>query len=238
MEPPVGQAGSAIVSHAIWDSLLHKHLNSDGMVNYRGFQQDMDQLEAYLKLLSEHPPAKDWPEAAQLAYWINAYNAFTVKVIADNYPLKSIRELHTLPGIATIWHKEFFQIGGKPMSLNYIEHEILRKQFDEPRIHFAINCASKSCPVLRNEAYTADKLEAQLTDQARRFLSSPFHNKISPEKVELSKIFSWFRKDFTRHGSLIEFLNQYAPVKIQEDAKISYIDYDWSLNEAPVNEIP
>lgn len=223
--------GSKTISHQTWDELLAAHVNPDGTVDYPGFQRDMNKLETYLKTLDEHPPAADWPRAHKLAYWINAYNAFTVKVIADNYPLESIRELHTLPGIATVWHKDIFSVGGKEISLNHIEHEILRKEFDEPRIHFAINCASKSCPVLRQEAYVAGKLGAQLTDQAEAFLRQPMRNKISKNEVELSKIFKWFQEDFTQNGSLIDYLNQYAPVAIEQDADIDYLSYDWSLNE-------
>lgn len=219
------------ISHDGWDKLVRKHVASDGLVDYRGFQEDDEDLQQYLDLISANPPAKSWSEAEQLAYWINAYNAFTVKVIADNYPLESIRDLHTIPGIKTIWHKEFFKIGGQPASLNQIEHEILRKEFVEPRIHFAINCASMSCPILRNEAFTAAKLEQQLTEQAEGFLRQPFRNKIAADEIQISKIFRWFAEDFTREGSLVDFLNQYAPVEINQDAEIDYLDYDWSINE-------
>ena len=228
---PKGQKGAAVISHEIWDGLLKKYVNVAGMVDYEGFIDSRETLEAYTQLLSQNPPAPNWPENEKLAYWINAYNAFTVKVIADNYPLESIRDLHTLPGVATIWHKEFFEIGGQPTSLNQIEHEILRKEFEEPRIHFAINCASMSCPVLRDEAYIANKLEAQLTEQARAFLNQPLRNRITADKLELSSIFSWFSGDFTRKGDLISFLNKYAPIEIHPDAEITYLDYDWSLNE-------
>ena len=227
---PIGKKGTPPLTHEAWDTLLKKHVDENGWVDYEGFIKNQEELEAYLETLSSSPPATDWPEEAKLAYWINAYNAFTVKLIVDNYPLKSIRELHTLPFVATIWHEDFFQIGGQPASLDQIEHSILRKEFYEPRIHFAINCASVSCPVLRNEAYEADKLERQLTDQAKRFLASPIRNNITVDKVELSRIFQWFKGDFTKEGSLIEFLNQYAPVKIHSDAEVSYLDYDWGLN--------
>ncbi len=218
------------VSHASWNQLLQKHVAQNGAVDYTGFIADKESLQQYLDLLSSNAPAGNWSQAEKLAYWINAYNAFTVKVIADNYPLESIRDLHTLPGIATVWHKEFFEIGGQPTSLNQIEHEILRKEFVEPRIHFAINCASVSCPVLRNEAYTAEKLETQLTEQAQAFLRQPLRNTITADQLQLSKIFRWFEEDFTRKGSLIDFLNQYAPVQIHPDADIDFLDYNWALN--------
>lgn len=231
----LGEQGTNPPSHEIWSKLLKKHVSEDGQVNYKGFIRDKDHLEKYLDLLSANPPDKDeWSENEQLAYWINAYNAFTVKLIADNYPVESIQDLHPtlmIPGINTVWHKKFFKIGGKEASLDEIEHRILRKQFDESRIHFAINCASFSCPVLRNEAYQADKLDRQLNEQAIRFINDPGRNKIRSGQVEISKIFSWFRRDFTKNGSLIDFLNRHSKVKISSNAKISYMDYDWSLNE-------
>ena len=222
---------TAPLTHGAWTDLLEKHVDEEGNVDYQGFQQDSLILNAYLDRLGQTLPSIQWSREEQLAYWINAYNAFTVKVIIDNYPLKSIRELHTIPGVATVWHKDFFTIGGKSMDLNTIEHKILRVFYDEPRIHFAINCASLSCPVLRREAYTAEQLEEQLTQQAQIFLSQPIRNQIASDRVALSPIFSWFRKDFVKNGTLIEFLNQYTPVPIKEDAKISYLRYDWSLNE-------
>ncbi|MEM6347305.1 MAG: DUF547 domain-containing protein [Bacteroidota bacterium] len=229
--PKSAHADAPSISHQGWTALLAQYVDADGMVNYQGFQNDEAKLQQYLDLLSANPPAANWSEAEKIAYWINAYNAFTVKVIADNYPLESIRDLHTIPGIKTIWHKEFFKIGGQPASLNQIEHEILRKEFVEPRIHVAINCASMSCPVLLNEAYTADKLDTQLTAQMEAFLRQPIRNKITKDAVQLSKIFKWFAGDFTRNGSIIDFLNQYAPVQINPEAEVDYLDYDWSLNE-------
>ena len=227
---PMGNKNSKAPDHQIWDQLVKSHVKADGLVDYRGFQADMTQLETYLDQLSNNAPTDDWTEAEKLAYWINAYNAFTVKVIADNYPLESIRELHTVPGVATVWHEEFFEIGGQPTSLNQIEHGILRRDFVEPRIHFAINCASMSCPVLRAEAYTVDKLEAQLTEQARLFLQQEIRNQISSEQANLSSIFSWFKGDFTREGSLVDYINQYLDEKLPQDVEIQFLEYDWSIN--------
>lgn len=211
------------------------HVRDDGNVNYQGFVQDKAKLQRYLDTLSQNPPdTSTWSEAEQLAYWINAYNAFTVKLIVDNYPLESITELHPtlhVPGVNTVWHKKFFRIGNQKSSLDEIEHQILRKQFNEPRIHFAINCASKSCPPLRPEAYEAGKLEEQLQEQARSFINNPKYNHIETNRAEVSKIFSWFTGDFTRQGSLQEYLNKYSTVQLKADAAIAYKDYDWSLNE-------
>lgn len=222
------------VSHQAWDELLKKHVSKEGKVNYKGFIQNTRKLDAYLSQISENPPKKSWTEAQKLAYWINAYNAFTIKLIINNYPINSIQDLHPtikIPGISTIWHKEFFKIGGVDENLNDIEHKVLRKEFDEPRIHFAINCASVSCPNLRNEAYSSKKLELQLEDQAKKFVNDYSKNKLEKDRVQLSKLFSWFKKDFTKNTSLIAFLNKYAKQKIDESADVDYLDYDWSLNE-------
>ncbi len=228
------QSDSIVVSHQIWDDLLQRHVDKAGNVNYKGFITSKDSLDSYLDLLSLQPSSPEWTEDAQLAYWINAYNAFTVKLIVDNYPVESIQDLHPtfyIPMVRTVWHKEFFKIGGEDMSLDAIEHKILRKQFNEPRIHFAIVCASKSCPKLLNEAFTQDKVRRQLDKQARDFLSDNFRNRLAEKEVYLSKIFSWFKGDFTKEGSLIEFLNKYSSIEISVDADINYLNYDWSLNE-------
>ena len=231
----LGLAGTTPPSHQIWDQLVKAHVKPDGMVNYQGFIKDKAKLEQYTKLLSENAPdRKTWSKNQQLAYWINAYNAFTVKLIVDNYPVESIRDLGPklkIPLIKDVWHYKFFQIGGVDTSLDEIEHSILRKEFDEPRIHFAVNCASVSCPPLLNEAFSAEKIESQLSKVATTFINDPTRNKISSDKAEISSIFSWFKGDFTKNGSLIDFLNLYSKVKIKPSAEISNLDYDWNLNE-------
>jgi hypothetical protein len=231
----LGIAGSKPPSHEIWDGLLKSNVKSNGLVDYKGFIKDKTKLEQYTKLLSDNAPdRKTWSKNEQLAYWINAYNAFTVKLIVDNYPVKSIRDLGPklkIPLIKDVWHYKFFKIGGVDTSLDEIEHSILRKEFDEPRIHFAVNCASISCPPLLNEAYMADKIEAQLKKVTTNFINDPNQNKITPDNIQISSIFSWFKGDFTKKGSLIDFLNTYSKVKIKSSAKISHKDYNWNLNE-------
>lgn len=231
----LGSEGSDTPDHGIWNELLRKHVKSNGMVDYQGFKLESEKLDRYLDLLSANPPDRStWSEAEQLAYWINAYNAFTVKLIVDNYPVKSIRDLGPkleIPLVNDVWHLKFFEIGGQKASLDEIEHSILRKEFEEPRIHFAINCASVSCPPLLNEAFVPEKLEDQLEKVARDFVNDSMRNKISKDKIEISSIFSWFKGDFTKNGSLIEFLNQYSVTQISPKAKISHLDYNWSLNE-------
>ena len=231
----LGMAGTTPPSHQIWDQLVKIHVKNNGMVDYKGFIKDKSKLEQYLKLISENAPdRKTWSKNQQLAYWINAYNAFTVKLIVDNYPTKSIRDLGPklkIPLIKDVWHYKFFKIGGVESSLDEIEHAILRKEFDEPRIHFAINCASVSCPPLLNEAFVPEKLESQLQKVAVAFINDPTLNKITPDQAQISSIFSWFQGDFTKKGSLISFLNLYSRVKIKPNAKISHLDYNWNLNE-------
>lgn len=219
--------------HGIWNELLEKYVEDNGLVNYKGFISEKAKLEEYLDLLSNNAPGERWTNNEKLAYWINAYNAFTIKLIVDNYPMESIKDLNpslSIPTVNTVWTKEWFKIGGEDFSLDRIEHKILRKEFEEPRIHFAVNCASISCPVLRPEAYAADKIDRQLDEQARIFLNDPSRNAISKDKVEISKIFSWFGGDFKNGQSLIAFINQYTKVEIDEDAKVRYMKYDWNLN--------
>jgi hypothetical protein len=212
------------MNHAKWDALLKKNVSRSGNVNYKAFQKDSKQLQAYLNELSANVPTKSWSKNATLAYWINAYNAYTVKLIVDNYPTKSIKDINDP------WGKKFFSLGNKKYSLEEIEHEILRKM-SEPRIHFAINCASFSCPNLLNEAYTEAKLNQQLATVAKSFINDKTKNTITSNKIEISKIFDWFEGDFKTKGSVIDFLNQYSAVKINSSAKINYKEYNWNLNE-------
>lgn len=213
--------------HKPWDELLKKYVSAAGTVNYQSFKNDRAKLEAYLKSLTTNPPAESWKRADQMAYWINAYNAVTVKAVLDHYPLKSIKDIDG----GKVWEKPAITIGGKSYSLNNIEHDMLRKKFSDPRIHFAVNCASASCPKLINEAFTAEKLEAQLNAVAKGFINDASRNKISSNNLQLSAIFDWYKGDFTTKGTLIDFLNQYSATRISSGASISFLPYDWSLNE-------
>lgn len=232
--PDFKNTGTKAISHEQWDKLLKKYVTNEGNVNYKGFIKDSVELNKYLKLISDNPPDETtWTKQEQLSYWINAYNAFTVQLIIRHYPLKSIKDIVriNIPLVNSPWDIEFIQIGKENMDLNDIEHGIIRTKFKEPRIHFCIVCASKSCPKLRNEAFTPDKLEEQLTAQAKEFLKDSFRNKITADKLELSKILDWYSGDFPEGDKFIGFLNKYSPVQINKNAKISYLDYDWNLNE-------
>ncbi len=211
-------------SHEIWDQLLRQYVSDVGKVNYAGFKKDKPRLEAYLDILRKNPPLENWKRTEKIAYWINAYNAFTVKLVLDNYPLTSMMELDK----GKTWDVKRIAISRKTYSLNDIEHSILRFQFKDARIHFALNCAAKSCPPLRNRAWTATHLDSDLDAQARKFINNAAFNSISARRVEVSKIFEWYAGDF---ANLITFLNRYSKVKIAANAKIQFREYDWKLNE-------
>ncbi len=233
-----GQAdGSQIlqppISHAAWTAQLQQYVGEDGMVDYRAWRADVEALDAYLNQLKTHHPNDSlWSEAEALAYWINAYNAFTVKLILDHPEVSSIKEVKKgIPMINSVWEMKWITIDGQQYSLGNIEHKILRKQFDEPRIHFAINCASFSCPKLARQAYEAATIEEQLGSAAVAFINDPYRNKLSKDQLQLSKIFKWFRGDFTKTQKLQAFLNQYAKEPVALDANITYLDYNWQLNQ-------
>jgi hypothetical protein len=202
-------------------------------VDYQQLKQDEMLLDQYLAELSANPPSDDASKESALAYWINAYNAFTIKLILRHYPVKSIKDIGfplQIPFVNSVFDRRFIRIGNEKLDLNFIEHQVLREKFQEPRIHFAIVCASVSCPQLRNEAYVADKIEEQLQEQAIDFLKDPLRNRIGENSAEVSKIFSWFSGDFTRKGDLVDFLNQYLANPLPADAEIKYLDYNWQLN--------
>lgn len=213
--------------HQIWDALLQKYVSESGIVNYKGFIKEQAKFESYLQELAKETPNESWSRNEQMAYWINAYNAFTVKLIIDNYPLKSILDLKG----GKPWDDPFFELNGQAFTLNKIEHEILRPTFKDARIHFAVNCASFSCPKLHNRAYTADNLEDLLNSMAKNFINNPAKNNIAEKNAEISKIFEWYADDFKTEGTLVDFLNKYSTRKLTSTANISYKDYNWELND-------
>ena len=221
-------------SHAIWDSLLRQYVDDYGLVDYQGMAADSNELKEYLDLLSQNAPnKKSWSEVEQMAYWINAYNAFTVKLIIDNYPVNSIKDIKDgIPFVNTVWDIKFINIAGEELDLNNIEHGILRKDFDDPRLHFALVCASMSCPKLQNFAYTADRLEEQLQEAAREFLNEPFRNNIGGSTIQLSKILDWYWGDFKdTYANRYELVKDYAQTEVNMDSEIEFLEYDWNLNE-------
>ncbi|WP_136480238.1 DUF547 domain-containing protein [Cognatitamlana onchidii] len=216
-------SGPLSFNHNLWDGLLQKYVSNTGKVNYSGFKTEKTQLHAYLNALSQNMPNDSWSKQAILAYWINAYNAMTIDLILRYYPIKSIKD------IKKPWEQRHWELAGKWHNLNEIEHAILRKM-DDPRIHFAIVCAAVSCPKLSNKAYVETQLDDQLNNAAKVFLNDRSKNELSPTKLELSKIFQWFSKDFKQNGSLVDFLNQYSKSPISEKAKKTFKNYNWDLN--------
>lgn len=215
--------------HTIWDRYLTNYVSSSGTVNYKSMKVNMDSLDAYLLELRDHAPQTDWSSNEKLAYYINAYNAYTIKFVLSKYPVASVKDI-SFSG-KDIWNFKMANLGGTNYTLNQIENDILRKM-NEPRIHFAINCASKSCPKLLNEAYDADKMNSQLTSATKTFINDSKHNILAEKKLQLSALFEWYSTDFNVDGkTLIDFLNLYSNITIQAGAKIEYLEYDWSLNE-------
>ncbi len=219
-------------SHQPWDKLLKKHVNAAGMVNYKGFIKDKAELDAYLKTLSNSAPQAAWSQNDQKAFWINVYNAFTVSLIVQKYPVKSIKDIAgNIYKINTPWDIQFIKIGGKTYDLNNVEHGILRKKYNDPRIHFALVCASISCPKLQRDAYTGASLNTQLDNAGKEFLNDKAKNNIAADKASLSKYFSWYKGDFKQNGSMTDFINKYSSTKMNANTRISYLDYNWGLNE-------
>ena len=176
-----------------------------------------------MTVLSSNAPNSTWSKPEKLAYWINVYNAFTVKLIVDNYPLKSITDLDKP------WDKKFIKIVDNSYSLGDVENNILRKM-GEPRIHFAINCASVSCPNLLNAAYTPEKLDNQLSASTKTFLLDKSKNRIMENPMQLSKLFEWYKGDF-EGGNVIKFINNQLNESIDESTPIEFLEYNWALNE-------
>ncbi len=232
VEEPLQSSGNSFVArvdHSLWDDLLKKHVSDEGWVDYQGFAEDRVKLTSYLQLLASNPPTEEWSVSELLAYYINIYNAYTVDLIVENYPVNSIKDINGP------WTRGFVEIGDKKLSLGGIENGILRKM-NEPRIHFAINCASISCPKLLNEAYFANKIEAQLDRVTRDFIHSE-KNDLSPDMPRLSSIFDWYRKDYLVDGEVdvIGYINKYLEVPINANAELNYLEYDWNLNEQKID---
>jgi len=261
--PLTAAAQSFDHDHKPWAALLNKHVvlidnGKSSQVRYAGFAQDRNELKAYLNTLSKVSQAEfnGWTKPQQMAFLINAYNAYTVEKILSRYPnIKSIWDFGKIFG--NPFKDKFFPLLGREFSLDMIEHETLRKPgaYDEPRVHFAVNCASVGCPMLREEPYVAARLDAQLEEQTRRFLSDRSRNRYHAQDnaLEVSEIFKWFSIDWTSNyrgfdgkgvplQSREQFFAKYAAlladVPAQQQAiterrvAIRHLDYDWALNDA------
>jgi len=243
-------------SHKAWDDLLKKHVKyaqngNASRVDYAGLARDHAPLKAVLDDYQKVTKAEfdSWTKPQQQAFLINAYNAFTIEKILTRYPgIKSIRDFGSVFG--NPWKDKFFTLFGQPAYLDFIEHETLRKEgvYDDPRVHVAVVCASIGCPMLRNEAFVPERIDAQLEDGMKRFLSDRTRNRYNPQtgKLEISKIFDWYGKDFEKghkgYASVKATMARYADLLADkpedraavkgEKAEVGFLDYDWSLNDA------
>jgi len=238
-------AGALDQSHAQWTALLKKHVQvleggKASRVRYAGMAADKPALERYLGELSavKQSEFEGWTREQRVAFLINAYNAFMVQKVLTRYPdIKSIWDFGKIFG--NPFKDEFFQLLGNKRSLDWIEHENLRKTYREPRVHFALNCASIGCPMLREEAYRGADLEQQLSEQRLRFLSDRSRNRLRGDRLEVSKIFDWYGEDFkpleiylARFDFALADDRAGREMISKNRAKISFLDYDWALNDA------
>ena len=233
-------------TYAAWTEILRSCVRADG-VDYAALKEDPLRVERCLEPL--HAVTLDetlhWTENQRFAFWINVYNAHTLQKVVQHYPLKSIRDLDAALGLKTVFDQAFIPMRAfhpdgkdKDLSLNDIEHGILRRKFKDARVHAAINCASASCPPLRSEAFVAERLDEQLDEAMRAFVTDGKRNHFLRDKnrLELSRIFEWFAEDFERDaGSVEDYLVRFAAPEDADfvrKAKVSYLAYDWDLNDA------
>ena len=243
-----------VFNHNSFTQVLGKYVKN-GSVDYKGLKKDQDLLNQYINQLQSvsTEEIKEWNREEKLAYWINSYNAYTIRIILNHYPIKKSSTLkarfypdNSIKQIPGVWDDIKVKAGEKELSLNEIEHGILRKDFNESRIHFAIVCASIGCPELWNQAYEAEHLEKQLEQAATKFVSDRQKIKVDLSKntLYLSKILQWFREDFSKYSEdlkygknngVVSFCFKYFPKAVSEQLrreklKIKWLDYDWSLN--------
>lgn len=258
--PSVPESDEAGLGYDDYAYVLATYVDNQGMVEYSKLKADRDKLDSFAAAISALDPKKfeKWTDNQKIAFWINAYNALTLQVIIDHYPIEAsfVRALvypkNSIRQISGVWDEITFPVMGKEMTLNEIEHDTLRKEFNEPRIHMALVCAAVGCPPLRTEPYRGHELDEQLDDQTQRFLDNPQKFRIDPTegRVHLSSIFKWFGKDFVKtygvegkfgkHGTteraVLNFISRYVDDKMAEylasgEYEIEYLEYDWSLNE-------
>ncbi len=257
--PTLAVAADFDQTHGLFGQILKTHVQ-DGLVDYAALKADRGRLDTYVAALGavSQESFASWGRDDRFAFWINAYNAFTLKVIIDNYPIEgswfSLYPRNSIRQISGVWDKIKFTAVGRKITLNDIEHQVLRKEFKDPRLHGAINCASASCPELRNEPYLADRLNEQLDDAARRFARDTFRNRVDVESKTLhaSEIFKWFYKDFLsayapdgsfaglsgKEAAAGSFMARFADEGSASAIKaggfdVEWLSYDWELNDIP-----
>lgn len=255
-------ASSSQFDYSEYDKVLQTYVNEKGMVDYEGLKANRAPLDRFHEKVAslDRESFEKWPDPARIAFWINIYNSLTLKTIINHYPIERsllspsayIYPENSIRQISGVWDEITHEVMGENMTLDQIEHEVLRKDFNEPRIHVALVCAAKGCPVLRNEPYTGPRLDEQLKEQSRIFINNPEKFRIDKEAglVHLSSIFKWFGADFVKKYSakgefkgkgeevsaVLEFASKHLdPQEVEYlkdgDYSIDYLDYDWSLNE-------
>ncbi len=244
----VGEVAAAPFDYTDYETVLSKYVSDEGFVDYEGLKNDREALDRFNASLGDVSPAtyNSWSESERLAFLINAYNSLTLVSIIDNYPVESIRK------IGGVWNGRRFPVAGQEVTLNNIEHDTIRVLFSEPRIHFAVNCASIGCPILRNEPFTGEALDTQLDEQVNVSFDGDLHFRIDRQenKVYLSAVFKWFGEDWEpgfsqeeslpglndRETAFANFASQYVGPEDREflmrgGYDIAFIDWDWGLNE-------
>ncbi len=211
--------------HLSFNKLLNNYVSPEGKVNYAGLKKNKHTLDAYIDMLAKTKVMENWGKSEKLSFWINTYNALTIRTIVEHFPVKSIKDIDG----GDPWKVKRFTNGGKALSLNDIENNILRPMGDS-RIHFAINCAAASCPPIANKAFDAENVDALLEKRTTHFINDAYFNMISHDRAKISKIFDWYKSDFP---NLDAFLTKYNTQHTIVDSKtaISYFDYDWKLND-------
>lgn len=223
-------AVNELALHRPFDLLLRIYVEGT-RVNYDKFSanpRDKERLSGYISSLEALDPAA-WSDSSALAYWINLYNAATLDIVLERYPVKSIKN------IGGAFKKKVAQVAGKPLSLDQIENDIIRPRFHDPRVHFALNCAAVSCPPLAPHAYSGSLLSSQLDEACRAALNDSGWVQIGVEELRVSKIFDWYRQDFgSAETAVREFIARYRPQDreaiMDASRKLKYLDYDWRLN--------
>lgn len=262
---PDNLANDCKFNYGDYSVVLKSYVDDKGMVNYKDLKADPAKLEAFVAAMDKLDPNSysKWNKNDKIAFWLNAYNALTLKAIIDNYPIRSsffrstIYPKNSIRQIVGVWNEITFDVMGSDYTLEHIEHKILRKEFKKPGIHVALVCAAMACPPLRNEPYTGEKLDAQLDDQARKFLADPdkFHIDRDKRRLYLSPILKWFAGDFAAvyddkekmasrtkaESAVLSFVSEHVEKDdreylLENKYKIKYLKYDWSLNQQQPKE--
>ncbi|VXC38936.1 conserved exported hypothetical protein [Flavobacterium sp. 9AF] len=217
-------AFSQYINYQFYEDFLTKYVSEEGYVDYDAIYENHTDLKNVIDRFEKLETYPNWSKNQELSHWINIYNVYSIKLIVDNFPINSIRDVYQS------FDLRFIPVKNQLVSLNYIEKEILSKTLDE-RVHFAINCASISCPNINRVPFYADTIENQLEVAAKKFINNTTKNDISRKEVKLSKIFDWFAADFLKNNaSVIDYINKYSDTRIKENAEIQYLEYNWSLN--------